>query len=52
MGHDGDPSGKLIMGLLVPLGSISSIIGGIVVEVVVVTTEVVGTSNTSISSLS
>ena len=52
MGWDGDPLGKLILGLLVPLSSTSIIIGGVVVEVVVVKTAVVGTSGTSLISLS
>ena len=51
IGWDGDPSGKLILGLLVPLGSTSIVIGG-VVEVVVVAIVVVGTSGTSVISLS
>ena len=51
VGQDGDPSDKLILGLLVPLGFISIVIGGVVVEVVVVATVVVGTSGTSIISL-
>ena len=43
---DGDPSGKLILGLLVPLGSTSRATGGVVVVIVV------GTSGTSVTSLS
>ena len=52
MGHDGDPLGRLILGLLVPLSSTSRVTGGVVVQMVVVATVVVGTSGTSISSLS
>ena len=47
VGRDGDPSGKLILGLLVPHGSTSSITGGVVVEVVVAIVVVVGISGTS-----
>ena len=49
VGWDEDPSGKLILGLLVPLGSISRVTGGVVMEVIVV---VVGTSGTSTTYLS
>ena len=52
VGHDGDPLGRLILGLLVPLSSTSTFIGGVVVEAVVVATVVVGTSGTSLFSLS
>ena len=52
VGQDGDPLGKLILGLLVPLGSTSRVTQGVVVEVVVVATVVVSTSSTSIISLS
>ena len=45
VGWDGDPSGKLILQLLVPLGSTSRVTGGVVVVVV-------GTSSTSGTSLS
>ena len=48
----GTPSGRLILGLLVPLSSTSTVIGGGGVEVVVVATVVVSTSGTSILSLS
>ena len=51
VGHEGDPSGRLILGLLVPISSTSNDTGGIVVEVVVATV-VFGTSGTSIFSLS
>ena len=44
VGWDVDPSGKLILGLLVPLGSTSRFTGGVVA--------VVGTSSTSTTSLS
>ena len=44
--------GKLILGLLVPLGSTSRITGGVVVEVAVVTMVVVGISGTSATFLS
>ena len=47
MGQDGDPLGKLILGLLVHLGSTSRATGGVVVVVIVV-----GTSGTSVTSLS
>ena len=46
VGWDGDPSGKLILGLLVPLGSTSRVTGGVVVAVVI------GTSGTLVTSLS
>ena len=52
VGQDGDPSGKLILGLLVPLGSTSRVTGGVVVEVVVVAIVVVGISGISTTSLS
>ena len=52
VGHDGDPSGRLILGLLVPLGSTSTVIGGVVVEAAVVATVVVSTPGTSILPLS
>ena len=52
VGHDGGPSGRLILGLLVPLSSTSTLIGGVVVEAVVVATVVVSTSSTSILPLS
>ena len=52
VGHDGDPLGTLILGLLVPLKSTSTVIGGVIVEAAVVATVVVGTSSTSILSLS
>ena len=45
VGWDGDPSGKLILGLLVPLSSTSRVTGGVVVVVT-------GTCGTSITSLS
>ena len=51
VGHDEDPSGRLILGLLVPLSSTSTVIGGVVVETAVVAIVVVGTSGTSILSL-
>ena len=51
VGQDVDPSGKLIPGLLVPLSSISRVIGVVVVEVVVAIV-VVGISGTSTISLS
>ena len=47
MGQDRDPLGKLILGLLVPLGSTSRATEGVVVVVIVV-----GTSGTSVTSLS
>ena len=49
--RDEDPSGKLILALLVPLGSTSRVTGGVVVEVVV-TMVVVGISGTSTTFLS
>ena len=52
VGWDGDPLGKLILGLLVPLGSTSRVTGGVVVEVVVVAIIVVSISGTSTLSLS
>ena len=52
MGCDGDPLGRLIQGLLVPPSSTSTVIGGVVVEAAVVAIVVVGTSNTSIRSIS
>ena len=52
VGHDGDPLGRLILGLLVPLSSTSTVIAGVVVEAVVVATVVVSTSGTSILPLS
>ena len=48
VGRDGDPSGGIILGLLVPLSSTSTVIGGGVVEAAAVATVVVGTSSTSI----
>ena len=51
VGQDGDPLGKLILGLLIPLGSTSKVTGGVVIEVVVAMV-VVGTSGTSTTSLS
>ena len=45
VGQDGDPSGRLILGLLVPLGSTSRTTG-------VVAAIVVGASGTSVTSLS
>ena len=51
VGQDGDPSGKLILGLLVPLGSTSKVTGGVAAEVVVAMV-VVGISGTSTTSLS
>ena len=51
VGWDGDPLDKLILGLLVPLGSSSRVIGGGVVEAVVAMV-VVGISGTSITFLS
>ena len=51
VGWDGDPSGKLILRLLVPLGSTSRVTGGVVVEVVAAIV-VVGISSTSTTSLS
>ena len=50
VGWDGDPSSKLILGLLVPLGSTSRVTGGVAVEVVVGIV-VVGISGTSTTSL-
>ena len=50
VGHDGEPSGRLILGQLAFLGSTS--IGGVAVEVVVVTAVVIGISSTSTLSLS
>ena len=47
VGWDGDPLGKIILGLLVPLGSTSRATGGVVVVAIVV-----GTLGTSVSSLS
>ena len=51
VGRDGDPFGKLILGLLVPLGSTSRVTGGVVIEVVVAIV-VVGISGLSATSLS
>ena len=51
VGQEGEPLGKLILGLLVPLGSTSKVTGGVGVEVVV-TMVVVGISGTSTFSLS
>ena len=48
VGQDGNPSGKLILELLVPLGSTSRVTGGVVIEVVVVIV-VVGISGISTS---
>ena len=48
----GNLLGRLILGLLVPISSMSKGMGGVVIEVVVVTTVVVGTSGTSMLSLS
>ena len=50
VGWDGDPSGKLILGLLVPLGSTSRVTGGVAIEVVVAIV-VVGISGISTTSL-
>ena len=54
VGWDGDPLGKLILGLLVPLGSTSKVIGGVAAEVVVavVVASISGTSTTSLSQTS
>ena len=54
VGWDGDPLGKLILGLLVPLGSTSRVTGGVVIEVVVaiVLAGISGTSTTSLSRTS
>ena len=51
VGWDGDPLGRLILGLLVPLGSTPKVTGGVVVEVVVAMV-VEGISVTSTISLS
>ena len=53
VGWDGDPSGKLILGLLVPLVSTSKVTGGVVVEVAVamVAEGISGTSATFLSQI-
>ena len=52
VGWDGDPLGKLILGLLVPLGLTSRVTGGVVIEVVVVAIVVASISGISTISLS
>ena len=54
VGWDRDPSGKLILGLLVLLGSTSKVTGGVVAEVVVamVVASISGTSTLSLSQTS
>ena len=51
VGWDGDPLGKLILGLPIPLGSTSRVTGGVVVEVVIaiVVVGIFGSSTTSLS---